>query len=104
LRIPKSVKRILTNLAVLGVVTAIGVGLFLGRDRYQIPDESPSIVPAPVPTESSAMPLLLKMGKQGTCSFGLIYMSLPPKCRTADGGFIQASAGSPFVMKVPGVK
>jgi hypothetical protein len=94
----------LKYVAVLGVVAAIGVGLFLGRDRYQIPDESRSIVAAPVLTESSAPPLLLELGKQGTCSFGLIYMSLPPKCRTADGGFIQASEGSPFVMQVPGVK
>lgn len=104
MRIPKSVKRILKYVAVLGVVAAIGVCLFLGRDRYQIPDESPSFAPAPVPTASSAPQRILDLEELGSCSSGLVYMSLPPKCRTADGGFIQAGEGSPFVMQVPGVK
>jgi hypothetical protein len=104
MRIPKLVKRILKVLPVLAVLAAVSIGLFMGTDLYQSPDDSQSSTPVPFAKEAGGPQSLLGLQEQGTCSFGLIYMSLPPKCRTTDGSFIQAGERSPFVMRVPGIK
>lgn len=104
MRIPKSVKSILKYVPILAVLAAIGIGLFIGRDLYQLPVESQSITPTQLPTEPGNLQPLLTSGVESSCDVGLFYTSLPLKCKTWDGRFIQANGSSPFVLKVPGVK
>lgn len=65
-------KRLITVLSLLVVVTASGLGMFLLDDSHQ--------------AERALLPLVAESER---CFASLIYTSLPPKCKTIDGTFVQ---------------
>ena len=86
MRVSQPVKNLLKYLSVLAVLAATVIGLFIGIDLY------PPSFHSQVETNS------LK------CLSPLIYTSLPPKCRTADGKFIPIPWESSYVFGIPKVK
>ena len=88
MRISKLAKSILRYLPVLAALVATGAGLLIGKDLYPASLPSAATTPSQVWVES------------GRCISPLIYTSLPPKCRTADGTFIPMP-GSSYLLLLP---
>ena len=104
MRIPKLIKSQLKNVPMLAVLAAISIGMFIGRELYRLPVDSQPVIPTQLPTEPGSITPLHVPGVTSSCDFGLVFASLPPKCKTLDGSFIQANRSWPFVVKVPGAK
>jgi len=92
MQISKLAKNVLKYLPVLAVLVATGISLFIGQALYPASLDSQPKTPMEI------------LGARGTCVSPLIYTSLPPKCKTSDGSFIQANGISPYVIRIPEVK
>lgn len=77
-------KRLITVLSLLVVVTASGLGMVLLDDTHQ--------------AESALLPLVAESER---CLASLIYTSLPPRCKTIDGTFVQLGEMSPGMIVLP---
>lgn len=55
----------------------------------------------PLPAEQNTPQLLIFPEEAGTCMGPLIYTSLPPKCRTFSGNFIQLPGSSEVFVLPP---
>ena len=88
MRNSKLAKNILTYLPILAVLAATAIGLFLGTDLYSTSLDSQTKTPAQLPAEPNDPQPPINLEALGPC--GLIYTSLPPKCKTLDGEFIPA--------------
>ena len=91
----KLAKSILNYLPILAVMAAVVLGMVMAKD----PDQ-PSLNSQAINTT----PLLMLPGADSPCISPLIYTSLPAKCKTADGTFIQVDEMSSNVFTVPKVK
>ena len=100
MRISKLAKNMLKYLSVLAVLVVTAVGLFVGKDLYPISLNSLSKTTVQLPAESNN-PLLLQIPGFGSpCFYSTIYASLPPKCKTSDGGFVPLP-GTSNVLVIP---
>jgi hypothetical protein len=94
----------LTYLPVLAVLVATVLGMFLGEGLYPTSlDSQDEPVTQLAIAPDNPQPLTV-LGSPGTCMGGLIFTSLPPKCKTFDGSFILANETSPYVILSPGGK
>ena len=98
MRISKLAKSILQYLPVLAALVATAVGLLVGKDLY--PSSLPSAATAPSQVWAEPGSLQSLSFAPGRCISPLIYTSLPPKCRTADGTFIPMP-GSSYLLLLP---
>jgi hypothetical protein len=98
MRISTLAKNSLQYLSVLAMLAAMGIGLFIGKGFYPAsPNSSPRTTSQ---VWSAPHNLQLLPVPQGRCIFPLIYTSLPPKCKTADGKFIPVP-GSSYLFLIP---
>ena len=102
MRISQMAKSMWKYLSVLAVLVATAIGVFIGKDLYPASFASQSKTPTLLPAEPDGTQPLIIPGEAGTCLPSLIYTSLPPKCKTIDGSFIQA--GESYVIVIPGTK
>lgn len=100
----KLAKRLLKCLPLLAAMIATVIGMFIARDLYQTSLDSQVKPTAQLPAEQNSPQPLTVLGAVSPCISPYIYTSLPPKCRTSDGSFIQASGSSPYVILIPGAK
>ncbi len=99
MQISKLATNLSKYLSVLAVLAATILGLFLGNDLYPMLLDSQAKTPTQLPAEPDNPQPLIVLGTQVPCV--PIYTSLPPKCRTFDGSFIQANGTSPYMFKLP---
>ena len=98
MRLSDSVKKMLKVLPVLAVLAATGIGLWIGNEIYP---SSPAL-----PAGTARFLALdqqykqLPPGAAGTCASPLIYTSLPPKCKTADGTYTPLP-GTSYLFVIP---
>ena len=85
----KLAKSLLTYLPLLAVMAAVVIGVFIGKSLYPISVDSQRETPVLVLGDQNNLPLLAISGAARSCISPLIYTSLPPKCKTADGTFMQ---------------
>jgi hypothetical protein len=101
MRISQLANHVWKYLSVLAVLVATVVGALMGRDLYPVSLASRSQTPTLLPAEPDGLQPFLSLGETGTCLSSLIFLSLPPKCKTLDGSFIQAGGPSPYVILIP---
>jgi hypothetical protein len=101
MRISKLANDVWKYLSVLAVLVATGIGVLMGRDLYPVSLASGSQTPTLLSAEPDGLQPLLVLGEPGTCLSSLIFLSLPPKCKTLDGSFVQAGGPSPYVILIP---
>ena len=93
MRVSQPVKNLLKYLSVLAVLSATVIGLFIGKDLYP-----PSFHSQVGKNSSKLLPI---NRAANSCLSPLIYTSLPPKCKTADGKFIPIPWESSYVFGIP---
>jgi hypothetical protein len=93
MRVSQPVKNLLKYLSVLAVLAATIIGLFIGKDLYPPSFHSQA--------ETNSSQLLLITEAVDSCVSPLIYTSLPPKCKTADGKFIPIPWASSYIFVIP---
>jgi hypothetical protein len=94
-------KNIWKYFSILAILVATVIGVLIGRDLYPVPLASRSQTPTLLPAEPDGLQPLVVPGEFSSCDFSLIFLSLPPKCKTLDGSFIQAGGPSPYVILIP---
>lgn len=104
MQISQLAQNIWKYLSILAVLVAMGIGMLIGKDLYPASLTSQPKTLTLLPTELKGLQPLILPGEAGTCLPFLIYTSLPPKCKTLDGSFIQAGGTSPYVIVIPGTK
>jgi hypothetical protein len=100
----KLAKYTLAYLPVLAVLVATVLGMILGEGLYPTSIDSHHKPVTQVAAASDNPQPLNVLGTPGTCMGGLIFTSLPPKCKTVDGSFILANGASSYVILSPGGK
>ena len=93
MRVSQPVKNLLKYLSVLAVLAATIIGLFIGKDLYP-----PSFHSQAETNSSQLLPITEAVD---SCVSPLIYTSLPPKCKTADGKFIPIPWASSYIFVIP---
>ncbi|HSL46836.1 MAG TPA: hypothetical protein VK897_25590 [Anaerolineales bacterium] len=101
MQISKLAKNMLRYLPVLAVLVATVLGLLLGEGLYPPSLDSQLETVAQLPGGSSNPQSLIIPATTDTCMTGMIFTSLPPKCKTLDGNFILANGTSPYVIAIP---
>jgi hypothetical protein len=101
MQISNVAKRLLKVLSVFVLLAATAIGLFLGKDLYPTLVDSHLKTATQLPTESTNPQPLIVLEEVGPCSFSNLYLSLPPKCKTADGSFVPAEGTSPYLIRIP---
>ena len=96
----KLAKNIWKYLPLLAVVVVAATGIFIAKDLYQTSLDSQVTSITQFPAEQNGPQLIPDFGTAGPCISPLIYTSLPPKCKTTDGKFIQLP-GSSNVLVIP---
>lgn len=94
-------KNMLMYLSVAALSVATGIGMFIGKDLYRTTLESRLVTPTQLTAEPGNPQPLIVRGARGSCLSPEIYTSLPPKCRTSDGSFIEAGGIAPYVILIP---
>lgn len=111
----KRIKSLLSYLPLLTMLVVAATGIWIARDLYQAsqaaqvqnpPASEQGNLPPPrqgnlPPAEQVDPELLVFPGDLDSCISPLIYTSLPPKCRTLEGKFIQLPGTSPRIFLVP---
>ena len=93
MRVSQPVKNLLKYLSVLAILAASVIVLLIGKDLY------PPSFHSQVETNSSQfLPITEEVD---LCVSPLIYTSLPPKCKTADGEFIPMPWASSYGFVIP---
>ena len=100
----KLAKNMLKYLPVLVVFVATAIGLLIGNGLYATFLNSQTTTPTQLTTDPNRPQPLIVLGDVGTCGLSNIYLSLPPKCKTPNGGFIQVPGTSPYIITIPGRK
>jgi hypothetical protein len=88
-------------MSILAVLFATVIGMLIGDNLYPASLASQREIPARLPAEPDGLQPFLALGEPGTCLSSLIFLSLPPKCKTLDGSFVQAGGPSPYVILIP---
>jgi hypothetical protein len=101
MRTSKLAKSILNYLPVLAVIAVAVIGIILAREPYQTAPASGTRPTTQFSAEKDTSPQLLMPFEAGTCFSQELYTSLPPKCRTQDGSFIQIPGTSPDGFVIP---
>ena len=96
----KLARNLLKCVPVMAVLAAVVVGLLIGQDLSPITLNSHS----EISTQLNQLAPAIRPGGAGECVSSILYTSLPLKCRTADGSFIQADGISRLIIKIPGTK
>ena len=92
MRVSQPVRNLLNYLSVLAVLAASVIGLFIGKDLY-LPSFHSQV-------ETNSSQLLPITEAVDSCVSPLVYTSLPPKCKTADGKFIPIPWESSYVFGI----
>ena len=102
-------KSMLKYLPLLAVVVAVIAGTLIGKDLYSRSRDA-GIQAATalqieqarrLPWERNTPEVLIYPATAGTCFGPLIYTSLPPKCKTIEGEFIQLPGSSEVFVLPP---
>jgi hypothetical protein len=101
MRTSKLAKSILNYLPVLAVIAVAMIGVLLARKPDQTSLASVTKTITQYSAEEDNPMRLLFPSETGTCLSPEIYTSLPPKCRTMDGSFIQLPGPSPDGFLIP---
>ncbi len=95
----KMSKRTLKYLPFLVVIAVAVIGVFVSKDLYRQSLDTREEATVQLLTEQNRPQLLFFSEATGTCFSPDIYTSLPPKCRTSEGKFIQVpGTSSAFVV------
>jgi hypothetical protein len=104
MRISQLANNLWKYLSVLAVLVATLIGVLIGDNLYAISLPSQPKTPALLRSEANGAQPLLAPRAVSSCDLSLLFTSLPPKCKTSDGSFMQANGAAPFVIMVPGAK
>ncbi len=105
----KLAKNIWEYLPLLAVVAVAVTGMLIAKDLYQTSLDSQVISATQFTAEQNSSlqakqrdpQLMILSETAGKCISPLIYTSLPPKCRTSDGTFIQLPGTSLDLFVIP---
>jgi len=101
----KLIKSILKYLPLLAVIVLVVLGVSIAKDLHQTSLGSQLKTPAQSATKQIKPPLLPNPVGTGSCALPNVYTSLPAKCKTADGKFIQGNNWSlPIIPMIPELK
>lgn len=100
-KLPKNISKYLPLLVVMILVVS---GLFIANDLRQALFESQFKTPTRLSIESVDPQWSAGFGVTGLCASPYIYTSLPAKCRTTDGEFIQINGLPSNIVVIPELK
>lgn len=101
MRTSKLARSALKYLPLLIAMVGVVLGILLAKDMHQASLDTRTPLTAQLPSKNNDPQLWIVPETAGTCFSQLIYTSLPPKCRTADGTFIQAPGTSSNIFVIP---
>ena len=95
MQISKTAKHVFAYLSLLIVIIAAAVG---GLIIIKSPPQKLDAAEVPAMVQPNNSTSIQSLSGMGTCTLPNVYTSLPAKCRTADGKFIQGDWSSPTVL------